>query len=121
MLDVGGTLLSAILRLVVTVGILAAVYFLIVRPVLDTTKSVSHDISRSVNHSVNAGLHSANHALNQSDITSPKVRRKVRTQVRTVIHTSGNVDTSNLPPEARRLLKCVQRANGNIDKLQACQ
>ena len=117
MLDVGGTLLSGILRLVVTVGILAAVYFLIIKPVLNTTESISHDI----NHSVNAGLNSANKAINQADISNPKVQRKVRTKVRTVIRTSGNVDTSNLPPEAKKLLKCVQRAGTDVNKLQACQ
>jgi len=43
------------MRLVVTVAILAAVYFFIVKPVLHTTSSISHD----VNHAVNHGLHSA--------------------------------------------------------------
>jgi hypothetical protein len=43
------------MRLVVTCAILAAVYFLIVRPVLDTTDSITHDVSHAVNH----GLHSA--------------------------------------------------------------
>lgn len=112
-----GTFISAILRLVVTVGILAAVYFLIVKPVLHTTETISHDI----NHSVNAGLSSANKAMHQADISSQKVRRKVRSQVRTVIKTSGNVDTSNLPPDAKRLLKCVQHAGTDVTKLQRCQ
>ncbi len=114
MLSLGGTFLSAILRLVVTVGILAAVYFLIVKPVLNTTETISHDI----NHSVNAGLHSANKALHHAP---PKVRREVRSKVRTVIKTSGNVDTSNLPPEARRVLRCMQRAGTDVTKLQRCQ
>jgi hypothetical protein len=113
----GGTFVSAILRLVVTVGILAAVYFLIVKPVLHTTESISHDINKSVQ----TGLNSTNKALKQADITNPKVRRRIRTKVRTVIHTSGGVDTSNLPPEARKLLKCVQKAGTDVNKLQACQ
>ncbi len=112
-----GTFISAILRLLVTVGILAAVYFLIVRPVLDTTESITHDI----NHSVSAGLNSANQAIQESKISSPKVRREVRSKVRTVIKTSGNVDTSNLPPDARKLLNCVEKAGTDVDKLQACQ
>jgi type II secretory pathway component PulM len=117
MLAVGGTFVSAILRLAVTVGILVAVYFLIVRPVLDTTESITHDIS----HSMNAGLHSANRAIKQADITSPKVQRRVRTKVRTAIKTSGNVDASNLPADAQKLLRCVERAGADVDKLQACQ
>ena len=42
-------------------------------------------------------------------------------QVRTVIHTSGNVNPSNLPPEARKLIKCIQKAHGDVNKIQACQ
>ena len=40
-----GNLTSGIIRLAVTVGILAAVYFFIVRPVLDTTENVSNEIN----------------------------------------------------------------------------
>lgn len=113
----GGAIVSSILRLVTTVGILAAVYFLIIKPVLHTTESITHDI----NHSVNTGLSTANKAFKHANISSPKVRHKVRSDVRTVIRTSGNVKTSNLPADAQKLLKCVQKAGTDITKLQACQ
>jgi hypothetical protein len=70
---------------------------------------------------MNAGLNSANKAINQADITNPKVQRRVRTKVRTVIRTSGNVDTSDLPASAKKLLKCVEKAGTDVSKLQACQ
>ena len=40
------TFVSSILRLVSTVAILAAVYFLIIKPVLSTTKDVVHHASK---------------------------------------------------------------------------
>ena len=43
------TVISSVIRLVTTIAILAAVYFLIIKPVLDTTKTISHDVNRSVN------------------------------------------------------------------------
>jgi hypothetical protein len=107
---------SSIMRLVTTVGILAAVYFLIVRPVLDTTEKISHDVNRSVT----SGLNSANQALNQADIGSTKVRRRVRIEVHQAVKGTGHVDTSGLPRQAKRVLRCVQRAGTNVTKLQAC-
>jgi hypothetical protein len=50
------------MRLVVTLAVLAAVYFLVVRPVLDTTESIGHD----VNHAVTHGLHSAQKSFDQA-------------------------------------------------------
>lgn len=51
--------ISSILRLVVTVAILAAVYFLIVKPVLNTTENVT----KSVNHSLDTGSSTAKRAF----------------------------------------------------------
>ena len=51
-----GNLSSGVIRLAVTVGILAAVYFFIVKPVLHTTEktveSTNHQIEKSFEHSV---------------------------------------------------------------------
>ena len=43
-----GNVTSGIIRLLVTVGILAAVYFFIVKPVLDTTENVSDTVNKSI-------------------------------------------------------------------------
>jgi hypothetical protein len=53
-------IVGSLMRLVVTCAILAAAYFLILKPVLDTTDSITHDVSHAVNH----GLHSAQHEFN---------------------------------------------------------
>ena len=53
-----GNVTSGIIRLLVTVGILAATYFFIVKPVLDTTENVSD--------TVNSSIQSANESFKQS-------------------------------------------------------
>jgi guanyl-specific ribonuclease Sa len=109
-----GTFVSAIIRLVSTVAILAAVYFFIVKPVLDTTESVTH----SINHAVNPALHSARKALRQSGVNPSKVKRQVKGSVDQTKH---SIDTSGLPKDAQRVLNCINRAAGDVDKIQNCQ
>ena len=46
--DLFGNLTSGIIRLVVTVGVLAAAYFFIVKPVLHTTENVSDTVNNSI-------------------------------------------------------------------------
>ncbi len=77
-----GTFLNPLLKVVTTVAIIAAIYFFMVRPILDTTE----DISGGITHSVNKGLNQAAKAQKQAD----------------------------------KLLKCVQDAGGDVDKIQAC-
>ena len=50
-----GNLTSGIIRLLVTVGILAAVYFFIVKPVLNTTEDISHEVNANVQKSFEQG------------------------------------------------------------------
>ena len=111
-----GTFINPLLKIVTTVAVLGAAYLFIVKPVLDTTESVSHDINRSIN----TGMSSANQAMQRSGVNSPQTQRQVRIKVRKTIKSSGNVDTSGLPPDAARIIKCIQRANGNVNKIQAC-
>ena len=47
-----GTFLNPLLKVVTTVAILAAIYFFMVRPILDTTENISGDINESVNRSL---------------------------------------------------------------------
>ena len=111
-----GTFINPLLKIVTTVAVLGAAYLFIVKPVLDTTESVSHDLNRSIH----SGMSETNQALQQSGVNSQRTQHRVRVQVRKTIKSNGHVDTSGLPPEAARVLKCIQRANGNINKIQAC-
>jgi hypothetical protein len=43
-----GNLTAGIIRLLVTVGILVAVYFFVVRPTLDTTEKIGHEVNGNI-------------------------------------------------------------------------
>jgi F0F1-type ATP synthase membrane subunit b/b' len=104
-----GNLSSGIIRLAVTVGILAAVYFFFVRPVLDTTENVSKRIDTTSRQA----LESANRSFEQSFGPNSKAQRELRKARRQVHRTSPN---SN----ADKLLRCVQAANGDVNRMQRC-
>lgn len=87
-----GTVINPIMRILTVVAILAAVYFFIVKPTLDTTNDT---LDRAFESVPNAGQ------LQQS------IRDSINTgQV-------GGVDTN-------KLLSCVQTAGQDVDKLQRC-
>lgn len=100
-----GNLSAGIIRLLVTVGILAAVYFFIVRPALDTTEKISHE----VNVNVQQGLKEAN--IGQ---TINNVNRKVQREIRKSIRQSQQHGATN------KLLDCIQRAHQDVHKIQHC-
>ena len=68
---------SSVLRLAVTVGILAAAYFFIVRPVLDTTDKAI-DSANGFNQTLNANIQQS---ARQADV-NPNVARQVRRSIR---------------------------------------
>ena len=103
-----GNLSAGIIRLLVTVGILAAVYFFIVKPTLDTTEKVSHE----VNVNVQKSFESAN--LGEIDKTIDDVNRQVQREIKKSLRASqrqGNAD---------KLINCIQRAHQNVNKIQRC-
>jgi hypothetical protein len=109
-----GSFISALLRVVTTVAVLAAVYFFIVKPILKTTEDVSHRFN------VNGAIQSADKAIQRANIHSQHAERKALRQARITIHsvvtTHGHVKKSVLPP----IIRCIQRANGDVDKIEAC-
>jgi predicted PurR-regulated permease PerM len=109
-----GTFVSAIIRMVSTVAILAAVYFFIVKPVLNTTENVTN----SINSTLHPALRSAQRALRQSGVNPSKIKRQIKVSVNQTTH---HIDTSGLSKDAQRVLNCIQHANGNVDKIQNCQ
>jgi hypothetical protein len=106
-----GNLSSGIIRLAVTVGILAAVYFFIVHPVLDTTEKTVHETNQAFEHSFeNSGLDKIN-----------KTIENVNKQVQTQIHRSFHVaKVHGGPKQPEKLLHCVQHANGDVMKMERC-
>ncbi|MDX6634960.1 MAG: hypothetical protein QOF06_1163 [Solirubrobacterales bacterium] len=103
-----GNLSAGIIRLLVTVGILAAVYFFVVRPALDTTEKISHE----VNVNVEKGFQQSN--LGEIDKTIDDVNRQVQREIKRSLRASrqqGNAD---------KLIRCIQRAHQNVNKIQRC-
>jgi hypothetical protein len=86
-----GTFINPLIKVVVTVAILAAVYFFFVKPALDT----SEDISNSVNESIGRSFDSANDSFDNA-FNNPAVNR------------------------AQKLGECVTKAGGNVDKINKC-
>jgi hypothetical protein len=103
-----GNVTAGIIRLLVTVGILAAVYFFVVRPALDTTEKISHE----VNVNVQKGFEQTN--LGDINKTIDDVNRRVQREVKKSFRQSQNHGAAN------KLLRCVQRAHQDVDKIQRC-
>ncbi|TMK58553.1 MAG: hypothetical protein E6G51_02030 [Actinobacteria bacterium] len=91
-----------------TVGILAAAYFFIVKPTLETTEKVSHE----VNVNVQKGFQQSD--LSEINKTIDDVNRRVQREVKKSLRQSqqqGNAD---------KLINCIQRAHQNVTKIQRC-
>jgi hypothetical protein len=89
------TLARSLIRLIVTVGILAAVYFFLVRPILDTTNDTIDKAFDGVNSSLD-------NAFEDAGINNPPNLTGV-----------GKTD-------AERVLACVKRVQPDTTKMQKC-
>lgn len=105
-----GNLTSGIIRLLVAVGIIAAVGFFLVRPALDTANKSIDSFNKSFEKSFN---HQG------SDLSGiNKTLRKVNRQVEIEIRKSFKAAKTEGNPS--RLIKCIQRAHGDVQKIQKC-
>ena len=103
-----GNLSAGIIRLLVTVGILAAVYFFVVKPTLETTKEISHE----VNANVQKGFQQSD--LGDINKTIDDVNRQVQREIRQSLRQSQRQGHAN------QLINCIQRAHQNVNKIQHC-
>jgi preprotein translocase subunit YajC len=103
-----GNVTAGIIRLLVTVGILAAAYFFIVKPTLETTKEISHE----VNVNVQKGFEDAD--LSDINGTIDEVNRRVQREIKRSFHTSKQQG------DADKLIRCIQRAHQNVNLIQRC-
>jgi len=103
-----GNVTAGIIRLLVTVGILAAVYFFVVKPALDTTEN----ISREVNSNVQKGFEQTDmRGINKTiDDVNRQVQREIRKSLR----------TSKQQGDADKLIRCIQRAHQDVNRIQRC-
>ena len=91
-----------------TVGILAAVYFFVVKPTLDTTTKISHE----VNGNIQKSFEQTN--LGDIDKTINDVNRKVQREIKRSLRQSQHHGAAN------RLIDCIQRAHQDVHKIQRC-
>ncbi len=103
-MQIGGTLVTGVVRILVVIATLAAAYYFIVRPVLDTTEKVSSGISGSIQQSIDE----ANDALDQTNI-NPQRQKIMTNKIRTV-------PTSQIP----KLERCITRSGTDIDAINRC-
>jgi Tfp pilus assembly protein PilO len=103
-----GNLTAGIIRLLVTLGILAGVYFFVIRPALDTTEKISHEVNVNVQK-----------GFEQTDLTDiNKTMRDVNRQVQREIKKSLRQTPSH--SAANKLLRCIQRAHQDVHKIERC-
>lgn len=105
-----GNLTSGIIRLLVAVGILAAAYFFLLKPVLKTTS----DTFKEVNKSFNKTFHTK--GVDVTDIS--KTIEEVNKEIQREIKRSLRAAKKNGNP--KKLVKCIERAEGNVHKIQRC-
>ncbi len=103
-----GNVTAGIIRLLVTVGILAAVYFFVVKPALDTTENISREVNSNVQKSFEqADLGDVNKTI---DSVNRQVQREIKKSLR----------ASKQQGDADKLIRCIKRAHQNVNRIQRC-
>ena len=117
-----GNLTTGVIRLAVAVGILAAVYFFIVKPVLHTTEKSVETVNKSFENSFKAPSTNLTPAPTvdtkaieaKVNKTIEDVNRQVQTEVRRSFH------ASKVGGSQEKLLHCIQRAHQNVHRIERC-
>jgi len=104
-----GTFLSPLIKVVTTVAILAAIYFFIVKPVLETTENVSNNVSDSFQ-----GFGEIE-GFNQ---VAPQTQQDLRKaeKIQEDIQSSSQAQIE----EANKLLNCIGEASGDVAAIERC-
>lgn len=103
-----GSLTSGIIRLLVAVGILAAAYYFVLRPILDTANKGIDSANKSLEKSFGGtGLNDVGKSF---DDVSTQIQRQVRRSLH-IAQKQGN---------PKRLVKCIEHADGDARKIRRC-
>ena len=113
-----GNLTSGIIRLAVTVGILAAVYFFIVKPVLHTTEHTVDTTNKAFEKSFDSSTFDTKAIEEKVNKTIEDVNKQVQVEVEHSFHAT-KAQGGGLKKQ-EKLLHCVQRANGNVKRMERC-
>lgn len=113
--NIFGNLTSGIIRLAITAATILLVYLFILKPILDTTENVTSGFSSSGD--VQKVIDSVNEAF--AGEGSDSIRRQIEVQLSGVDSASAD-STDAQTRKAQRLLRCVQNANGDVNRMQRC-
>jgi hypothetical protein len=111
-----GSLTSGIIRLAVTVGILAAVYLFLVKPVLKTTSDTFKEANDTFQKSFQKSLGPNGAGVEDVGNTLQEVNRQVQIEIQRSFHVAKSHGVSN----PKKLVKCIRRAEGNVHRIQRC-
>ena len=106
-----GNFVGGLISLLVGVGMLAAAYFFIVQPVLDTTNKAIDGANKSFEKSFGPGADVTDISGTIEDVNR-KMQREIRKSLRAAKHAGGR--------SSDKLIKCIQRARGDVHRIQRC-
>jgi uncharacterized protein YoxC len=113
-----GNLTSGIIRLAVAVGIIAAIYFFLLKPVLHTTEHTVDSANKSFEKSFGKSFEGSSVDTKGIEAkvnkTIEDVNRQVQVQVERSFHTAKVHGNPN------KLVHCIQRANGKVHRIERC-
>jgi hypothetical protein len=112
-----GNLTSGVIRLGVAVGILAAVYFFIVKPVLHTTEHTVDTTNRAFEKSFDSSTFDTKAIESQVNKAIEDVNKGAQAQVERSFRVTKVTGT---PKKQQKLLHCVQRSNGDVNRMERC-
>jgi len=111
-----GSLGSGVIRLLVTVGILAAVGYFIVKPVLDKTGDITRETNQTIRKSFNQSFGKNGAGIEDVNKTMEDIPRRVQREIKRSFHAVESHGVVN----PSKLVKCIQRAEGNVHRIQRC-
>jgi hypothetical protein len=101
-----GTFISPLLKILTTVAVLAATYFFIVKPVLETT-----------DNAINRGFEQ----FDNFDELAPQTKRSIREAQKIESQAAEAQATGQAQiAEANKLLSCIADADGNVTVIERC-
>jgi hypothetical protein len=115
-----GNLTSGVIRLAVTVGVLAAVYFFIVKPVLHTAEHSVDSTNKAFEKSFKGAPFDGSSSFDTKALEAKvnKTIEDVNRQVQVQVHRSFHTAKVHGNPE--KLLRCIQKADGNVHRIERC-
>jgi hypothetical protein len=103
-----GNVTSGIIRLAVAVGVIAAVGFFIIKPVLSTTDHAFDTVNQALKES---GINEVSKTI---DVTSRRVQRQIQRQV------NHSFRVSQQTGNTEKLVRCIKRAQPDVKRIERC-